>query len=110
MPSNSEDLGKAFPFLPCTCDKCLFWVSGPLLDIGDMKVNKIGFVLALSGKRDIQQQNKNTNTNTGEEAEEGDRQGCVYGVGGTHSSGALGKTSLKGGFLNSSLKTEEATM
>ena len=33
-----------------------------------------------------------------------------YGVGGTHSSGALGKTSLKGGFLNSSLKTEEATM
>lgn len=48
-------------------------MPGLLLDLGDTMVNKIGFVLALSGERDNQQENKTTNRNAGEEAEEGDR-------------------------------------
>lgn len=36
-------------------------------------LNKTGIVLALSGERDDQQENKTINRNAGEEAEEGDR-------------------------------------
>lgn len=44
----------------------------PLGDLGDPVVNKIGFVLALSGERD-NQENKTITRNAGEEAKEGVR-------------------------------------
>lgn len=48
-------------------------MSGPLLDLGDTMANKIGFVLALSGERANQQENKTITRNASEEAKEGDR-------------------------------------
>lgn len=58
-------------------------MSDPLLDLGDTTVNKIAFVLALSGKRDNNNNNK-INTNAKEETEEGDRQGMCMGKGETY--------------------------
>lgn len=76
-------------------------MSGPLWDLGDTMVNKIGFVLVPSGERDNQQENKTITRNAGEEAKEGDRDKVVgKGVGETYSSRPLGRISMKDGSLN----------
>ena len=52
----SEDVGKCLHFLSiCSRDECFSKLSGCLLDLGDMMVNKTDFVLVLMGERDHQQ-------------------------------------------------------
>lgn len=72
-PLTVRTWASTFASLPCACDKCVVYVPGPLRDLGDTMLNKTGIVLALSGERDDQQENKTINRNAGEEAEEGDR-------------------------------------
>lgn len=80
-PFHNEGVDEClhFPFI-CSWDRHLLYVSDSLLELGDMMVNKIDFVLFLIGERHKQINfKKNQNQNDGKEAEEGDRDKvCVY--------------------------------